>query len=368
MEIRYVDDGLTSAAWDRVVTTSPDGWPFGLMAWREVILGVDAWKLKELSFGVVEENNVLAVLPLQFDPRNGRLGASGWGGCGPIMARGAVGGRRAAIINATLNEVDAIARSVSARSFEFSIPPVTETSIEGREALSTYLRHGFADRSGMAQVIDLVQDEAELWAAVSTTARQTIRKARAAGITIAREDWAACVDAYYKVHEETYHRTGVSPHPRAYFEGIARHMAPLGNSVLWVARDREGEPIAFHNDMHFGRGAWYHTGCSTQFGLYSGANYLLFWEALVGAKSLGRGFYDCGEIFPNAQGGKSAGLTFFKTRFGGTARRFVQVAKKYDAVEHRAERRPSIKDVARKLVVAAKQLMVKLDAAGIGGA
>ncbi len=315
---------------------SPNGWPIALTAWRRVILGVEEWKLSDHSFGIADGEDLVGLMPLQFDPRNRQLGATGWGGCGPILARGVVGDHRAAVLAAMLNETELIARSVHACLFHFSMPPVTEVGIEGADGIEVYLGRGFEDRSGMAQVIDLRACESDLLAASSSTTRQTIRKARATGILVGREDWASCVDEYCGVHQENYRRTGVSPHPRAYFYGIAEHMAPLGYSVLWVARDPEGRAIGFHNDMHFRAGAWYHTGCSTQLGLQKGANYLLFWEALRGAKLSGRRFFDCGEVFPNVDQGKSAGLTFFKTRFGGTAKPFRRVAKKYESAEEGA--------------------------------
>ena len=137
-------------------------------------------------------------------------------------------------------------------------------------------------------------------------------------------------------------------------------MAPLGHSVLWVARDRAGVPIGFHNDMYFGKGAWYHTGCSTQAALENGANYLLFWEALRGAKASGRRYYDCGEVFPDAGQGKSKGLTFFKTRFGGTARPFVKVVKAYAMVDQRSPAKPTAKEFVRNLAQTAKVAVGRL--------
>ena len=106
-------------------------------------------------------------------------------------------------------------------------------------------------------------------------------------------------------------------------------MADAGYSVLWAALDQKGGTVAFHNDMHFGAGAWYHTGCSTAAGLATGANYLLFWKSMLGAKAAGRRWYDCGEIFPPGADKKLNGLTFFKTRFGGEPHRFLKAGKNY---------------------------------------
>ena len=172
-------------------------------------------------------------------------------------------------------------------------------------------------------------------ARISETARQTARKAEKGGIIIVQANWAEMLDSYYIVHQENYRRTGVMPHPKSYFSGIAHEMAEAGYSVLWAALDREGHAIAFHNDMHFGVGAWYHTGCSTDAALKNGANYLLFWKSMLGAKAAGRRWYDCGEIFPVSADKKRDGLTLFKTRFGGEPHRFLKATKQYDALSRR---------------------------------
>jgi len=313
--------------WDALVHASPDGWPFALTAWRRIILSVTEWELEDHSFALADEEGLSVVVPLQIDRRSGVLGITGWGGCGPIVADRLSGSARGAAINGAFAQVDRIARQIGAQALRFWLPTVTRSVLEEKAAVLD--DSGFIDRSGVAQVIDLALDEAALRSAVSETARQTIRKAERTGITVAQEPWSDLIDAYYETHRENYARTGVTPHPRGYFEGIATEMAPLGHSMLWVARDRDGVPIAFHNDMQFGHGAWYHTGCSTAAALQNGANYLLFWHAMLGAKVAGRRWYDCGEIFPNADDRKQKGLTLFKTRFGGAPRRFVKAEKIY---------------------------------------
>ena len=193
-------------------------------------------------------------------------------------------------------------------------------------------------------MIDLAADEAKLWRGLSETARQTVRKAAKAGVTVEQADWVTAVDKYYSIHQENYRRTGVTPHPKTYFSGIAQKMAPLGHSVLWLARNAGGEPIAYHNDMHFKEAAWYHTGCSTAAALNCGANYLLFWRAMLGAKITGRRWYDCGEIFPRGSDAKRDGLTLFKTRFGGAPRRFCKAGQDYVTAD------PSRCSPARRLI------------------
>lgn len=325
-------ESVTSQQWDDLVRSSPDGWPFALTNWRKVILSVQEWQLQDHSFALAENGQLSAVVPLQLDTRSGVLGMTGWGGCGPIVAAGLEGSARDAVIGSAMTTVEGIAEQTGARSLRFSIPPVTQSAIENVQGVNSLAYHGLQglqDLSGIAQVIDLSVDEPVLWRGLSETARQTVRKAEKAGVAVRRADWSSAVDDYYRVHIENYRRTGVEPHPKTYFAGIAREMGSGGYSVLWVARTAGGQPIAFHNDMHFGSGAWYHTGCSLAAALDNGANYLLFWHAMMGAKAAGHRWYDCGEIFPQGGNTKQNGLTLFKTRFGGRPHRFLKAGRDY---------------------------------------
>jgi hypothetical protein len=324
-------DAIPSAQWDDLVCGSPDGWPFALSSWRRLILAVGEWQLEDHSFAMFDGSQMCAVVPMQLDRRNGALGMTGWGGCGPVIAVDASGRRRDVVRAAVIQVVDQIAAKLGASMVHISVPPVTASAIGNTRGVNPFTLCGLEDRSGIAQVIDLSPDEATLWRGLSETARQTVRKAEKGGIIIVRANWAEMLDSYYIIHQENYRRTGVTPHPKSYFYGIAHEMADAGYSVLWAALDREGHAIAFHNDMHFGVGAWYHTGCSTDAALKNGANYLLFWKSMLGAKAAGRLWYDCGEIFPVSVDKKRDGLTLFKTRFGGEPHRFLKAAKQYGA-------------------------------------
>jgi hypothetical protein len=328
LDARFIDfSPAHEAAWDALVNESSDGWPFALSGWRRLILAVEQWGLVDKSFSVMQANRMVATMPLQFNPASKVIASTGWGGCGPVLAAGLSHKQRAAILATMLNNAERLGRELGAERFEFWLSPVTRTSIQARWGVNPFVFFGFEDNSGVSQVIDLSLSEEELWRGVSETARHAIRKAKDAGFVIEEAPWPEMLDEYYDVHTETYTRTGVPPHPKAYFEGIAREMWPSRHSVLWVARDRQGYPAAFHNAVWFRDGAFYHTACSKGEALEGGANYLLFWHALLAAKASGIRWYDCGEIAPGQASDKRQGLTTFKTKFGGEPHRFFKCAK-----------------------------------------
>jgi dTDP-4-amino-4,6-dideoxygalactose transaminase len=323
---------LSAVEWDAVVKASPDGWVFSLWGWQELIETVEPWALEDHSFAIREGRRLLAVVPLHYDPGSGRMASSGWGGSGPILDYRLDEKVRDNIMGRAIQHCIELARERGAAGFDVSLSPVTTTAISSDWGINPLVFHGLEDCSGLAQVIDLSKSEDELWADLKSDTRRQIKKAREAGLVVERVDWAQHLGHYYELHVATYTRTGVQPHPRAYFSGIAAHTAPTGYSVLWSVRTTSGETIAYHNAAWYGAGASYHTGCSTQSAGLSGASYLLFWEAMLGAKHEGIRWYDCGAIFPGAVGSeKQKGLSTFKTKFGGQPHRHFSASLNFSA-------------------------------------
>jgi hypothetical protein len=312
----------TQADWDALVCGSPDGWVFSLWGWQELILAVEPWALEDHSFAIREGRRLLAVVPLQYHPGSGLMASSGWGGSGPVIDDRLDGKARNKLMGQAIEHCITLTRERGAAGFDVSLSPVTITSLSSAWGVNPLVFHGLEDRSGLAQVIDLSKSEEELWADLTSDARRQIKQAREAGYHVERVNWPEHVDRYYDLHTATYQRTGVSPHEREYFAGIADHTASTGNSVLWAVYRTGVEVVAYHGAAWFGAGATYHTGCSTVEDRDAGASYLLFWEAMLGAKHAGMRWYECGAIFPGAAATqKQKGLSTFKTKFGGQPHR-----------------------------------------------
>lgn len=306
--------------WDSVVRSSPDGWVFGLHGWQQLVTEVEPWGFQELGFGLVDGDELVAVMPLHFQPSSGVAASSGWGGAGPIVADGVEPARRAWIIAEALGEAIKRAAASGAVRLDIASSPITRRAISGDGDNGAYAASGFVDRSLRSQVIALDRSEQDIWMGLSKTARNLVRRAEKAGYRVEQVDWQANLDAYYDMHTETYTRTGVTPHPKSYFRGIASHVAASGSARLFATLTPAGEPIAFHNMAVLGPGACYHTGCSREIAANDGAGYLLMFGAINAARSSGVARYDCGWVFPEATEGKQKGLTLFKTRFGGEPR------------------------------------------------
>lgn len=330
-------------AWDDVVENSDDGWVYALFDWQQVILSVKEWGLQDASFAVEVDGELAAVIPLQFHPAGRSLGISAWGGCGPIIRNSILGHLRSEISAAIFARCREVAVEWDAVTLEFSQSAVTAACLSNTYGVNHAIFHGFEDRSGLTQVIDISQSHDRLWNNVSKNARNIIRRAERAGLRVEQVEWAEHVSEYYGLHCETYRRTGVTPHPLRYFSGIAESMAPRGYAVLSAAFDAKGRVLAYHNDASFGPGRLYHTGCSADSAQESGANYLLLWNSIIGAKRAGKIAYEVGPIFPGSLDAKQRGLTFFKTRFGGAPRRALRSSLSYSKVKDN-ESQPTVTD------------------------
>lgn len=309
--------------WDALVAGSPDGWVFSLASWQRLILAVEPWGLRDYSFAYFENARLVSVMPLQLSPLNGRMTSSGWGGSGPVIAGEIDGAARERVLRVTLEHARALAEASGAPMLDMAISPVTRSSIAQKWGVNPFVFYGFKDTSHLSQVLDLSASEDQLFNAISPKTKPLLKRALDNGIEVRRVDWGEFLDAYYACHCDTYTRTGVNPHPKAYFAGIAREIAPRGQAILLAAFTAAGEPIAFHNAARFGDATVYHTGCSRSQALDLGANHLLMWRSIALAKQDGLRWFDVGTIIPGATDAKLKGLTLFKTRFGGEPHRYI---------------------------------------------
>ena len=306
--------------WDAAVMASDDAWLFHTSAWLEMT--AEVWPVENLYVTARQNGRIVGGFPVQVDRLPGWLRwreaySSRMGCSGPFVIREVAGKTRRRVLEALSEAVKAWARSERIDRLACALPPLAESNLRNLHGVNPLAFLAWEDVSTHTRIINLAKPESELWSDLSADARYNIRAAESAGYRVERAEWPAMLDEYYRVHVETYYRTGAQPHPKAYFQGIASRIAPAGNAVLWVCLDQEGSPVGFHNCGRFAGGAVYWSGCSRTEHLDRGVNYLLVWHALRGAKTDGCHAYDIGEVFPGASSGKLHGLSVFKSKFGG---------------------------------------------------
>jgi dTDP-4-amino-4,6-dideoxygalactose transaminase len=315
----------------------------------------DVYSLGTRYFVAAENNVWVASLPVQLSwgsrqdaPRHLAYSTL-MGPAGPFVSRSLQAKPRHRALEKLTQAAVEWATSENVERVTCSLPPLAPSNLGNARGVNPLVTVGWTDRSSThTRIAGLRASEDALWRALPHGARESVKRALNAGYRVARGNWQELVDEYYQVHVETYTRTGVPPHPKAYFEGIARRIAPLGHAVLWVAHDAHGRPVAFHNCARFGHGSLYWTGCSRTDHLRSGANHLLVWHALLGAKEDNCRFYELGEAFPEAKDGRLQGLTRFKSMFAGELYRFFRGEIRVKPPRQRSPRRaPTTPQVRR---------------------
>ncbi len=311
-----------AAQWDNLVHQSEDGWLFGLFSWQKMAVEVPQWGFEDYSFGVLEAGRWKAVMPLQLT-MDGRLCSLPMGASGPVVEPGISESEREGILAAIFDRTKRIAKEQEAHQIEVFIPPLSGTSLSGPGDENFLVRHGFSDASTHSWIIDLRRPKEQIRENISRNARRKIKEAGEKGYKIRPIENRAEMDVYYEIHCETYHRTGVAPHPKEYFLGIYDRFTQTGLSKIWVATDGQGRPVAFTNIGIFKRRALYWTTCCRNEDYRNGVYYLLLWHAIESAKDGGMEWFDCAEAFPDAPAGsKEKGLSDFKRKFGGELHRY----------------------------------------------
>jgi GNAT acetyltransferase-like protein len=306
--------------WDEFVEASDEAWLWHRFEFQDLLA---TWPGRsDLSFAVCEagdSSRVLAAIPLHsVEVRRARvlpwvtfesLG-------GPALGVGAGVKERQRIYERIREHLLEIAGQAGAVQIDLGLAPLAP-AFRGERCprVNPLLVLGGENSLTQTVVADLRHSEAALRAAYSKTTRWELRRIEQENLRIREAAGETDLQTYYQLHRETYERTGAHPHPIEYFRGIFQRFVPRGWSrILFLERD--GQVVAAQNTAIHKRAALYWTGASRTEKL-GGENKLLLDRQIHHARLAGCEWYEIGEAFPNASGGKLKGLSDFKRSLGG---------------------------------------------------
>jgi lipid II:glycine glycyltransferase (peptidoglycan interpeptide bridge formation enzyme) len=162
------------------------------------------------------------------------------------------------------------------------------------------------------RVVDLRQDEKQLWSGLDGTGRNLVNKSRRLGVTVAVEGEAALPE-FERLHDATIARLGI----RRRDVVAAYHAFAKRNAVrLLMERDAEGTAISGVLDVICGDRAYeLYNGSVREGPAASVVNYQIHWQAMLESRAAGQVSYD---FF----GTDLKNLATFKAHFGGEERVF----------------------------------------------
>lgn len=306
-------------AWDEFVDASDEAW-----LWHRYDLqdAISTWYGKhDVSFAVWDKNikKIVAVVPLHrikpagiFSLFYNDMDSLG----GPACDNNLSNRYKQTILRCVYERITSFIHC-NVREINLSLSPMSP-ALRGEMCprLNPLLELGCANTLSQTWIIDLRSGKDSLWKSMEGRARTAIRKAEKSEIIVREANSVDDCDIYYRLHCETYQRTGVRPHPKEYFEEIWKNFLVKRLSKIWFA-EHNGEVVAAENFGVYKKAAIYWTGAASSKGLAVEANSLLQWTAMQWMVDSGIEWYETGEAFPHIKSGKLKGLSDFKKSFGG---------------------------------------------------
>lgn len=171
-------------------------------------------------------------------------------------------------------------------------------------------------------ILDLTKDEETLLAEMRRQTRYEVRRSAKLGIVVDKGNSEELFNEFHRVQAETASRQHFIP-PRKK-DLLAEHEAFGDKATIYVAKTPEGDPIAYGLFIKYGVEADYFEAASTDLNRKLPGAYALQWQAIRDFKNEGYSRYNLWGIAPpNQPHHRYAGVTTFKTGFGGTSVTFV---------------------------------------------
>jgi hypothetical protein len=309
--------------WEEFVDACDEAW---LLHRYDLLQAISTWESRQnnCSFAIKDlcsPGHILAVIP-GYVLQSKIVGLFNWSVIesrgGPVMRNGLGNHVREAVLAMAMDHLQSIARKGTAFEIRLSLENLAPAYRgEKTPRLNPLFNLGCEDISGQTWMLDLRKGKDAIWDNMEKRARNAIRKAEKIGVTVRLAGQPDDLEIYYDLHCKTYHRTGVQPHPKAYFEAIWRDFLPSSHAVVFFA-EVDNEIVAAENFGVYKNATVYWSGAASDTGLASQANSLIQWSAIQWMIDHEIDWYDTGEAFPNIKVGKKKGLNDFKKSFGGS--------------------------------------------------
>lgn len=171
-------------------------------------------------------------------------------------------------------------------------------------------------------IIDLKNSEDELLANMRRQTRYEVRRALKQGIVVEKSNDEAIFQEFHQVQAETARRQNFVPPSLKTL--LAEREAFQDNAAIYVAKTSEGEKIAYGLVIKSGLEGDYYEAASTDLNRKLPGAYALLWQVMRDLKEEGYERFNLWGIAPPGQPNhRYAGVTTFKTGFGGEVVEFV---------------------------------------------
>lgn len=171
-------------------------------------------------------------------------------------------------------------------------------------------------------IIDLTQPEEKLMANMRRQTRYDVRRAEKLGIKVEKSNDDGIFKEFHQVQVDTAKRQNFIP-PN--FDTLLAEKEAFGNNIMiYTAKTENNEPIAYGMIIKDGKEADYYEAASTPLNRKIPGAHALLWRVMRDLKDEGYERFNLWGIAPPGQPNhRYAGVTTFKTGFGGEIVEFV---------------------------------------------
>jgi hypothetical protein len=325
-----------AASWDAVAADSDDAWFWQTRRWIDWIVersGDDV--IADASFVVTQDADMTAICPLVVErgPDGPQFAFNGNPIAAPAIRNGIGRAGRQEVFALYAETCAAIAATYDVRYGAVKVPALCRAFLGAPLPFAHPLRRfGYFDVSWLTQIIDLADDDEQLWAGLRKGHKADVKRARRqldARAWRGAELPAGTFAAYREMHARDAGRVIRSTRTFDIMERWVRE----GHAALVEAFTPDGRPAAFALLLLNKDGAFYGSGCREPELASLPASHLVQWTAMTWLKAQGFRYYDLGlqQFGPQAYevpSPKDVAIAGFKRGFGGetvplpTAERF----------------------------------------------
>jgi len=331
---------IDPAQWERFVGVHPYGWlyhTYRYNSWSEALYRRPDFE-PSFGFAIVERNEILGICPLILNKghylrpylfgliKHGvELNSLTTEYAFPLVSLEINPKRQRKVWKALIEEINRLCKDHSVDRFATRLIYPGHTKHFYDEMGAHFFKYGFthlySGQPRRAVIIDLSEDMNTILYNMDQDCRAAVKQAERNGITASEHSALDCdnhasdaLNAFHKLHQESWARTGLTAYPLDYFVSMISTLSS-DNVRLYIAYNNK-MPVAAALIHRFKDAAIYHNGCSTEEGYALRANNLLQWKIMESLKEDGCNFYELG-IFNTSVGQniKEYSVGQFKAQF-----------------------------------------------------
>ncbi len=313
--------------WDALVLASDDTWIYHHSVWIKLV--EQYWGMQNVSFGVYVNNQLICIFPLYiFRTRNKRKAlCSGAVRTGPAFLDDQKHINKSRLLKFLWTYIQELATTENCHRIYFRLPPLAPRFIQKPQSVPFFVDWGFSSTlsyhtlpfiptPAVDQIIELQQDDSDIFRGFNEHCRRKIRKADTNGFNIRFENTEKAVEEFYSVYKITLDRTEATAQPLEFYLELLKHFP---DHVLICLAEKDKIVIASLFILLYKSAATYYAGGTLTDHIGSGVGHYIQYKAMLYLREIGQHYYEIGPHFPSLEsiGNKMYKIGLFKRQFGG---------------------------------------------------